>query len=94
MIDNLYELLRGIKAPKDLEGYHSFLSPLRLNTLTKQSESFQKLVNQFMEVTQGNRRSDHRQEAQGALGTVLLNLSYAVFQRRWILVPYPKSIHE
>ena len=69
MIDNLYELLKAIKAPKDLEDYHSFLSPLRLNTLTKQSESFQKLVNQFMEVTQGNRRSDHRQKAQGALGT-------------------------
>ncbi len=90
MIDNLYELLKGIKAPQDLEDYHSFLSPLGLNTLTKQSESFQKLVNQFMEETQGNRRSDHRQKLREHWELILLNLSYAVFQRRWILVPLSK----
>ena len=87
MIDNLYELLKGINAPKDLEDYHSFLSPLGLNTNTKRSESFQKLVNKFMEVTQGNRRSDHRQKLRDHWELILLNLSYAVFQRRWILVP-------
>ena len=85
-LSRLIELLDDQPTPVDEEGNHTFLTPLRLQSLAKSTDAFHHLVDQFMDMSQGKRRSEYRDALRRHWEVVLLNLSFALFQRRWVLV--------
>ena len=59
---------------------------LKLNPDSVSHPAFTALVDQFMADSQGNRKEPHLSTLRGHWELILLNLSQAVFQRRWLMV--------
>ncbi|MEE2824332.1 MAG: hypothetical protein VYD91_05685 [Pseudomonadota bacterium] len=86
MTDILVEQIKLLPLPEDTEkNNRTWLAPLELTDNAKSLPAFIELVDQFMEESKGNRKEPHLSTLRRHWELVLLNLSCAVFQRRWQL---------
>ena len=86
MNDILVEHIKLLPLPEDTEkNNRTWLAPLKLTDKAKSLPAFIELVDQFMAASQGNRKEPHLSTLRRHWGLILLNLSCAVFQRRWQL---------
>ena len=86
MDDILVEQTQLLPLPEDTEkNNRTWLAPLKLNPDAVSHSAFTALVDQFMADSQGNRKEPHLSTLRRHWELILLNLSCAVFQRRWQL---------
>jgi hypothetical protein len=86
MNDILVKHIKLLPLPEDTEkNNRTWLAPLKLNPDSVSHPAFTALVNQFMTDSQGNRKEPHLSTLRRHWELILLNLSCAVFQRRWQL---------
>ena len=87
MNDILVDQIKLLPLPEDLtHANRTWLSPLKLNPESVSHPAFTVLVDQFMADSQGNRREPHLSTLRRHWELILLNLSQAVFKRRWLMV--------
>ena len=87
MTDILVEQIKLLPIPEDTEkNNRTWLAPLELTDNAKSLPAFIELVDQFMEASKGNRKEPHLSTLRRHWELVLLNLSQAVFKRRWLMV--------
>lgn len=87
MNDILVEQIKLLPLPEDTEkNNRTWLAPLKLNPDAVSPPAFTALVDQFMADSQGNRKEPHLSTLRRHWELILLNLSQAVFQRRWLMV--------
>ena len=86
MNDILVDQIKLLTLPEDTEkNNRTWLAPLKLNPDAVSHSAFTALVDQFMADSQGNRKEPHLSTLRRHWELILLNLSCAVFQRRWQL---------
>jgi len=87
MSDILVDQIKLLPLPEDqTHANRTWLSPLKLNLDAVSHPAFSALVDQFMEKTQGKRNESDTAKLRRHWELILLNLSQAVFQRRWLQV--------
>jgi len=87
MNDILVDQIKLLPLPEDTEKNHrTWLAPLKLNPDSVSHPAFTALVDQCMENTQGKRNESDTAKLRRHWELILLNLSQAVFQRRWLMV--------
>ena len=87
MNDILVEQIKLLPLPEDTEkNNRTWLAPLKLNPDSISHPAFTALVDQFMEGSQGKRNESDTAKLRRHWELILLNLSQAVFQRRWLKV--------
>ena len=87
MNDILVEQIKLLPLPEDTEkNNRTWLAPLKLNPDAVSHPAFTALVDQCMEYSQGSRKEPHLTTLRRHWELVLLNLSQAVFKRRWLML--------
>ena len=87
MPDILVDQINQLPLPEDLErANRSWLLPLTLSANSASRPAFTAVVDQFMANSQGKRKEPHLSNLRRHWELILLNLSYVVFQRRWLMV--------
>ena len=87
MTDILVEQIKKLPKPEDTApANRTWLSPLKLNPDSVSHPAFTALVDQCMEDSQGKRKEPNISILRRHWELVLLNLSQAVFKRRWLMV--------
>ena len=87
MNDILVEQIKLLPLPEDKEKNHrTWLAPLKLNPDSVSHPAFTALVDQFMADSQGKRKEPNVSILKKHWELILLNLSQAVFKRRWLMV--------
>ena len=87
MNDILVEQIKLLPLPEDTEkNNRTWLAPLKLTDNAKCFPAFTELVDQCMEYSQGSRKEPHLTTLRRHWELVLLNLSQAVFKRRWLML--------
>ena len=87
MNDILVEQIKLLPLPEDTEkNNRTWLAPLKLNPDSISHPAFTALVDQFMEGSQGKRNESDTAKLRRHWELILLNLSQAVFKRRWLMV--------
>jgi hypothetical protein len=87
MNDILVDQIKLLPLPEDTEkNNRTWLAPLKLNPDSISHPAFTALVDQFMEGSQGKRNESDTAKLRRHWELILLNLSQAVFQRRWLKV--------
>ena len=92
MTDILVEQIKKLPTPEDTTAANrTWLSPLKLNPDSVSHPAFTALVDQCMEGSQGQRKEPNISILRRHWELVLLNLSQAVFKRRWLMVALNSS---
>jgi hypothetical protein len=87
MSDILVDQIKLLPLPEDLtHANRTWLSPLNLNPDSISHPAFTALVDQFMADSQGKRKEPNVSILKKHWELILLNLSQAVFKRRWLMV--------
>ena len=87
MINTLIPIIEGLPDPLDFKDeHHTWLSPLKLKSTASSHPEFIQLVDQFAAASKGTRKSNHVKTLRKHWELILLNLTYVVFHRRWLLV--------
>ena len=87
MHDILIDQIKLLPLPQDLmHAKRKWLSPVKLNPDSVSHPAFTALVDQFMADSQGNRKEPNVSILRKHWELILLNLSQAVFKRRWLNV--------
>ena len=87
MNDILVDQIKLLPLPEDTDkNNRTWLVPLKLKPDSVSHPAFTALVDQFMEKTQGKRNESDTAKLRRHWELILLNLSQAVFQRRWLKV--------
>jgi hypothetical protein len=87
MNDILVDQIKLLPLPEDTEkNNRTWLSPVKLSPDSVSYPAFTALVDQFMENTQGKRNESDTAKLRRHWELILLNLSQAVFQRRWLKI--------
>jgi hypothetical protein len=86
-LTKLTALIESLDTPEDNSDYHTWLSRCWLTPQSAAYPIFKELVDYFMEETGGHRKEPHKTNLRRHWEIVLLNLSRALFQRHWLLVP-------
>lgn len=87
MTDILIEQIKKLPTPEDTTAANrTWLSPLKLNPDSVSHPAFTALVDQCMKGSQGKRKEPNISILRRHWELVLLNLSQAVFKRRWLMV--------
>ena len=87
MNDILVDQIKLLPLAEDLtHANRTWLSPLKLNPDSVSHPAFTALVDQFMADSQGKRKEPNVSILRKHWELILLNLSQAVFQRRWLMV--------
>ena len=87
MTDILVEQIKKLPTPEDTApANRTWLSPLKLNPDSVSHPAFTALVDQCMKNSQGKRKEPNISILRRHWELVLLNLSQAVFKRRWLMV--------
>ena len=87
MHDVLIDQIKLLPLPQDLmHANRKWLSPVKLNPDSVSHPAFTALVDQFMADSQGNRKEPNVSILRKHWELILLNLSQAVFKRRWLNV--------
>ena len=89
MHDILVDQIKLVPLPQDLiHANRTLLSPVKLNPDSVSHPAFTALVDQFMADGQGNRKELNVSILRKHWELILLNLSQAVFKRRWLMVAF------
>ena len=89
MHDILVDQIKLVPLPQDLiHANRTLLSPVKLNPDSVSHPAFTALVDQFMADSQGNRKEPNVSILRKHWELILLNLSQAVFKRRWLMVAF------
>ena len=87
MHDILVDQIKLLPLPDDLTSANrSWLSTDKLNPDSVSHPAFIALLDQFVADSQGNRKGPHLSTLRSHWELILLNLSQAVFKRRWPMV--------
>jgi hypothetical protein len=87
MNDILVDQIKLLPLPEDTEkNNRTWLSPVKLSPDSVSYPAFTALVDQFMADSQGKRNESDTAKLRRHWELILLNLSQAVFQRRWLKV--------
>ena len=87
MSDILVDQIKLLPLPEDLTpANRTWLSPVKLNPDSVSHPAFTALVDQFMADSQGKRKEPNVSILKKHWELILLNLSQAVFKRRWLMV--------
>jgi hypothetical protein len=87
MNDILVNQMQLLPLPEDLtHANRTWLSPVKLNLDSVSHPAFTALVDHFMAASQGKRKEPNVSILRKHWELVLLNLSQAVFKRRWLMV--------
>ena len=85
-LEKLTELVLNLPQPVDDKDHHSFLVPMQLRAGSANTDTFTGLVDEFMAATQGGRSNRDKASLRRHWEYILLNLSKALFSRRWLVV--------
>ncbi len=85
-LEKLTALVLNLPQPVDDMDHHSFLAPMQLRASSASTDSFAGLVDEFMAATQGGRSNRDKASLRRHWEYILLNLSKALFSRRWLVV--------
>ena len=87
MSDILVDQIKLLPLPEDTEkNNRTWLAPLKLKPDSVSHPAFTALVDQFATDSQGKRKEPKVSILRKHWELILLNLSQAVFQRRWLMV--------
>ena len=87
MHDNLVDQVKLLPLPGELtHANRKRLSPVKLKPDSVSHPAFTALVDQFMADCQGSMKNPHLSKFRQHWEVILLILSQAVFQRRWIMM--------
>lgn len=87
MNDILVGQIKLLPLPEDTEkNNRTWLAPLKLNPDSVSHPAFTALVDQFMADSQGKRKEPNVSILRKHWELILLNLSQAVFKRRWLMI--------
>lgn len=87
MNDILVDQIKLLPLPEDLTpANRTWLSPVKLNPDSVSHPAFTALVDRCIEDSQGSRKEHHLTTLRRHWELVLLNLSRAVFKRRWLML--------
>jgi len=87
MIDKLVPIISSLSEPSDYdEKDHTWLSPLNLKLNSTSEIQLAQLIDRFMDESKKKTKEPHLSSLRRHWELILLNLSRAVFQRRWLLV--------
>ena len=85
-LEKLTALVLHLPQPVDDMDHHFMLAPMQLGTGSASTDSFAGLVDEFMAATQGGRSNRDKASLRRHWEYILLNLSKALFSRRWLVV--------
>ena len=85
-LEKLTALVLHLPQPLDDMDHHFMLAPMQLGTGSASTDSFAGLVDEFMAATQGGRSNRDKASLRRHWEYILLNLSKALFSRRWLVV--------
>ena len=86
----LYDLVSNAhELPEDDYNHHQWIRPLELPTSSVAAETFEQsiVLNSFLQETEGNRNSADVEKQKKHWNIILLNLTFVMYQRNWLLVP-------
>ena len=87
MNDILVDQIKLLPLPEDTEkNNRTWLAPLKLNPDSVSHPAFTALVDRLMADSQGKRKEPNVSILRKHWELILLNLSQAVFKRRWLMV--------
>ena len=91
----LYDIVSEVEdLPEDDYDHHEHLKPLKLSTLNRYVIRFETLLNDcFLEPSKGGRNKTDTDKLRKHWELILLNLSFVMFQRQWLLVPGDRNYY-
>ena len=89
----LYSLLSKKPVPPDDEKHHFFLTPKLLNHQSSSHSLFDDLLSSFVEDAKGNRGPKQIASLKHHFHSVLLTLSWAMYQHQWVLIALDKGAY-
>ena len=86
---NLYTIIsEGYELPTDDYKHHQWLKPLKLRKGSKSEDNFYQLLEQtFLDPSKGGRNNTQVENLRRHWKVLLLNLSFVMYQRHWLLIP-------
>jgi hypothetical protein len=88
IISDSYEL------PTDDYKHHQWLKPLKLRKGSTSEDNFNQLLEQiFLEPSKGGRNNTQVESLRHHWKAMLLNLSFVMYQRHWLLIPQDSKYH-
>tara|TARA_B100001093_G_scaffold460977_1_gene475134 strand:- start:406 stop:1677 length:1272 start_codon:yes stop_codon:yes gene_type:complete len=92
----LYDLVSyAHETPTDDCDHHQLIKPLQLPNGSKDAATFSQSVveKSFLQETKGNRNSADIEEQKKHWNIILLNLTFVMYQRNWLLVPMDSQFY-
>lgn len=88
IISETYEL------PADNYNHHQWLKPLKVSVGSHSFHKFNALLQtQFLDPSKGSRRKTDVEKLRRHWRVILLNLSFIMYQRRWLLIPTDRNYY-
>ena len=88
-VQNLYSIIsESYEVPTDDYKHHEWLKPLKLRKGSSSEDNFNQLLEQtFLDPSKGGRNKAEVGNLRRHWKVLLLNLSFAMYQRHWLLTP-------
>ncbi len=85
----LYSIIaESYELPTDDYKHHQWLKPLKLRKASTSEDNFNKLLEQtFLDSSKGGRNNTQVENLRHHWKALLLNLSFVMYQRHWLLIP-------
>ena len=85
----LYSIIAdSYELPTDDYKHHQWLKPLKLRRGSKSEDNFNQLLEQtFLDPSKGGRNKTEVENLRRHWKVLLLNLSFVMYQRHWLLIP-------
>ena len=91
----LYSIIAdSYETPVDDYQHHQWLKPLQLRKGSRSQESFDRLISEtFLQPSQGGRNNAQIENLRRHWKVLLLNLSFVMYQRHWLLIPQDSTYY-
>ena len=93
---HLYDLISDAHgSPADDYNHHQWIRPLKLPAGTEAAATFDQSIveNSFLRQTKGNRNPADVEKQKKHWNIILLNLTFVMYQRHWLLVPMDSKFY-
>ncbi len=93
---HLYDLVSNAhELPEDDYNHHEWIRPLELPTGSLAAETFEQSIveRSFLQKTKGNRNPADVEKQKKHWNIILLNLTFVMYQRNWLLVPMDSKFY-
>ena len=91
----LYSIIAdSYETPVDDYQHHQWLKPLQFRKGSRSQESFDRLISEtFLQPSQGGRNNAQIENLRHHWKVLLLNLSFVMYQRHWLLIPLDSTYY-